>query len=470
MKQFSALEVIFIAQFLTVAACLECYTCNSSSDIDCAKRPGKQLEVQECKEGDECVTAIVVNGTTQRGCLSEVFPSKYCSGLCEKCNKSLCNVRIYPTDRLRCYQCLGSSCIDVQNSLVHKPEVCGVYKKEDRCYTNVISQDTVRRGCEVSDIEKLVNCTNICLKCNYDGCNNEIGVTRHNCLACSFAQSYPSSPDYDCLRNQKDSANEQCKVSGPKTCYNKVLLGHKGKCYTLRNEQTNVLTRGCSSAMGSTINGNLTECYGEYCNDECVTINCNVCDSKTNPACRNQTITLSPQKCQSHSCFSCEEGMHLWRGCGSDAPPPKTNQICYECRDANGCNRQTIRSCYKCSSIKDPNCASWLDISNITVSNCTHRDEKCVTTLVSRLNLVYTLRGCDSQVDECTESDPFCDRCEGSLCNYGSKIWNPDEKLVKYRSWLRSYLMQKNGSGSLKLNNVLFLVQLSLGFYFLIHI
>ncbi|XP_055839289.1 uncharacterized protein LOC129907216 [Episyrphus balteatus] len=449
MKRPLIIGALIIANFFAVANCLECYTCKSSTDIDCARNPGKQIEVQECRNDNECVTAIVVNGTTQRGCLSDVFPNKYCT-LCEKCNTSLCNVRIYPADRLRCYECLGSSCIDIQNSTFYKPVVCGVYKENDRCYTNVISQETVRRGCEAADIDKLGSCPNICLKCNYDGCNTEIGVTHHNCLACSFIQSL-SPPDYACLRNQEEST-DQCAISGSKTCYNKVLLGHKGKCFTLRNEQTNVITRGCSSAMGSTINGNLTECYGEYCNSDCANISCNICDTTINPACRNQTNSLKSEKCDSNSCFSCEDGMHLWRGCGSDIPQPRTNQICYQCRDANGCNRQSIRSCYKCSSINDPECANWMDISNITASNCTHRDEKCVTTLVSRLNLVYTLRGCASQVSECTESDPFCERCEGSLCNDGPKIWNADINIGKYRRWLRSYIMPRNASGYMKIS------------------
>ncbi|EDW26035.1 GL14461 [Drosophila persimilis] len=77
----------------------------------------------------ECVTSITA-GLTRRGCLARLHPNGYCAEPCKRCNTSLCNRHVYPTDRLRCYQCTGSDCIDV-TAKPHLLLPCPVYWEGD---------------------------------------------------------------------------------------------------------------------------------------------------------------------------------------------------------------------------------------------------------------------------------------------------------------------------------------------------
>lgn len=61
--------------------------------------------------------------------------------------------------------------------------------------------------------------------------------------------------------------------------------------------------------------------------------------------------------------------------------------------------------------------------SAMKISNCTASTELCVSTVVSRLQSVYTVRGCAGEVPECSSNDPYCVRCNGSLCNSIPTVW-----------------------------------------------
>lgn len=38
---------------------MECYSCDSNDDIECATKPGQQLHVEECAtDNDECVQVV----------------------------------------------------------------------------------------------------------------------------------------------------------------------------------------------------------------------------------------------------------------------------------------------------------------------------------------------------------------------------------------------------------------------------
>lgn len=99
------------------------------------------------------------------------------------------------------------------------------------------------------------------------------------------------------------------------------------------------------------------------------------------------------------------------RGCG---PGHLDGYHCIPCYGDDGCNRQPIRTCYRCSSGFNPNCAKWVNISSIDLEVCNNPLDECVTTVKPNW---YTVRGCRETVTECTKSDPFCVRCKGSLCN-----------------------------------------------------
>ncbi|XP_055389214.1 uncharacterized protein LOC129618464 [Condylostylus longicornis] len=412
-----AIITIILAIFCLYVIALDCYKCRSDIDKKCAVSPGKDLEVIECPKDDKCVVGIF-DKITHRTCLSKL--RRDCNGpLCYTCNTNLCNGEIFPKDRWTCYQCSGSACLNVTKSKF-TPLPCPLYVENDRCFTDIISIHHIIRGC-VSGEEKL--CPNICLKCDTKGCNNEQGVFESKCQSCSWMPGESMYPkDFDCKRMQKynsTTGTNQCLVERDnenKTCIQKVLLGHKEKCYTHWNPHVNVVVRGCSTTMGHYPSGKLWECYGDNCNSDCITMKCNQCDSDTNPNCRNNTRYLHEKDCpdDNYACYSCEDkNRKLTRGCGFQATT--TDKQCYNCYDDEGCNKENVRTCFKCTSTQDPNCARWIDLRNIDREKCDNPYEKCVITKTSQ----YTVRGCENKVKECTEGDPNCRRCEGSLCNVG---------------------------------------------------
>lgn len=112
------------------------------------------------------------------------------------------------------------------------------------------------------------------------------------------------------------------------------------------------------------------------------------------------------------------------RGCADADFMPGAKEVCQLCRNGDACNRWSVRSCYRCNSQNpEDDCALMIEPSAIPISNCTASTEMCVSTVVSRLQSVYTVRGCAGEVPECTSNDPYCVRCNGSLCNSIPTVW-----------------------------------------------
>lgn len=298
---------ITLLQLILPCYPLECYSCDSAENSDCATRPGQQIEVEKCaSSADECVISIT-SGLTRRGCLQRLYPNGYCAEPCDRCNNSLCNHHIYPVDRLRCYQCSGADCIDVsQRPLFLLP--CPIYNREDRCYTNILNLSNTQRGCEYSNLPD--GCPHVCLKCNYNGCNMERTVSESHCLQCTHTAI---SANVACQRDQfrVSSKHARCSLSNATVtkCINKVMYGHRERCYTYHNHQTNVLQRGCSTSMGFFPTGELSECYGDNCNAHCQDIICATCNSTSDARCR-VGLDVSKKQCVAGtiSCYSCEQG------------------------------------------------------------------------------------------------------------------------------------------------------------------
>ncbi|XP_055389398.1 uncharacterized protein LOC129618587 [Condylostylus longicornis] len=424
-------QIIFVLSltpfYVNCVKFLECYECQSNIDPDCAIKPGKQLEVTDCPDNDKCVVMVASDGITHRGCYSSIITNGYCpSKTCKACETSLCNHEIYPPDRLKCYQCNGGTdCMNVTNSNLYKPLPCQYYIENDnaRCFTDIIDKKKIVRGCVTKDKNK--NCENICLKCNYDGCNNEPGTYNTTCQLCEYRHGPWTTPrNYGCKRNQtqyySDNKEEEgkCIVTNlTATCSQVVLYGHKEKCFIHWDEKENSLKRGCSSNKNMFPTAKFWECYGDNCNSDCIDIKCNVCDSKTDLNCKMNTKVLNDIKCpdETVSCFSCEnKDGDLRRGCGFQSTT--NDEKCYHCFDENGCNRDTVRSCYKCTSTENINCKEWIDLTEIEHEKCSSPEELCVVTKSSK---GYIVRGCETTTTECTAGDPDCKRCNGSLCNSG---------------------------------------------------
>ncbi|XP_030378094.1 uncharacterized protein LOC115626772 [Scaptodrosophila lebanonensis] len=432
-----ALLLTLITACNRVTEALECYACDSAEDSECATRPGQQLEVEECaKANDECVTSITA-GLTRRGCLGRLYPNGYCAEPCEHCNTSLCNRDVYPTDRLRCYQCSGAECIDVSK----RPQLllpCPIYNAEDRCYTNIIHLSNTQRGCEHTNLPS--DCPHVCLKCNYNGCNAELTVSETHCLQCTHNRNSPSPA---CLRTQSSELPAaKCALSNETvtSCVNKVMYGHQERCFLYRNDQTEVVQRGCSSIMGFYPTGELQECYGEFCNTDCLDIACATCNASTDANCRTGR-NLKAEKCANGTvgCYACEQDTQLRRGCADADFHPGDQEACQLCRSADGCNQWSVRTCYRCNSLEHgDDCGTMTQPSEMGRSNCTSATELCVSTVISRLDLIHTVRGCAGEVPECTSNDPYCVRCNGSLCNTASTLWTEKALSVTSLSLLKS--------------------------------
>ncbi|XP_060664127.1 uncharacterized protein LOC132796827 isoform X1 [Drosophila nasuta] len=434
------LGLIILFQLLQLGYGLECYACDSAEDAECATSPGQQLEVEECSvANDVCVTSITA-GLTRRGCLRRLYPNAYCAEPCDRCSTSLCNRHVYPVDRLRCYQCSGADCIDVSQ----RPQLllpCPVYNADDRCYTNVLHLSNTQRGCEHTNLPD--GCPHVCLKCNYNGCNAELTVGESRCLQCTHNRL---SPNPDCQRNQQPEteaeAEQKCALNNATVtqCVNKVMYGHRERCYTHLNTQTDVLQRGCSTTMGFFPTGELSECYGDNCNSQCQNIACATCNSTSDANCRGGNA-LSSKQCVdgTNACFSCEQDTLLRRGC-ADASfvPGGEGEACQLCRSGDNCNRWSVRTCYRCNSLEsDEDCAQMLNPNAMSVSNCSHATELCVSTVISRLQMVHTVRGCAGEVPECTANDPYCVRCNGSLCNVAPTLWATQQEALQLQLQLR---------------------------------
>lgn len=176
----------------------ECYLCDGSVDERCTVL-GLTNKTMECSSyASTCLVGIDVNGFTRRRCsINNSFDRLEFPYGMELCYKNLCNFKIFPEKRRRCFQCSGSdSCLNLKTEYGSdmKPKVCNNYAKQDKCFIYTDGKQTisifekvfffnkfpfpgdqVHRGCmsDRSDARSLCkeNKEN-CDKCKSNGCNN----------------------------------------------------------------------------------------------------------------------------------------------------------------------------------------------------------------------------------------------------------------------------------------------------------
>lgn len=120
----------------------ECHSCNGQNDEHCS-RDGRLAKTEICKAyGSTCAIGIDEKGYTHRRCNNQIidavheFPVK--NFICEE---DKCNDRIFPEDRLKCYQCNGGNNCDMMPSdsdgisLIAEP--CEIYSEHDQCFTYI---------------------------------------------------------------------------------------------------------------------------------------------------------------------------------------------------------------------------------------------------------------------------------------------------------------------------------------------
>lgn len=115
----------------------ECHTCTSTIDPQCAKIP-KLTGTEVCKDyNSKCGTEIDQDANTSRKCIPENLPFKSATAKnYETCDGINCNHKIFPKDRLQCYQCNGEAACDLETSKKSlKPEACEAYAEYDQCFS-----------------------------------------------------------------------------------------------------------------------------------------------------------------------------------------------------------------------------------------------------------------------------------------------------------------------------------------------
>lgn len=122
-----------------------CYNCNSKDDSHCSEI-SEFSEMTVCPNYmDKCATGIDAKGYTVRRCSKNSSTDELdFSKRFEICNESDCNRNIFPTDRLRCFQCEESSDFECQLLMTNSSEIsslpiqskpCRVLSQYDKCYT-----------------------------------------------------------------------------------------------------------------------------------------------------------------------------------------------------------------------------------------------------------------------------------------------------------------------------------------------
>ncbi|XP_065075661.1 G surface protein, allelic form 156-like [Ochlerotatus camptorhynchus] len=215
-----------------------CLQCSSNDALNCAN--GRRVSTV-CKKssGGVCYNRLNVDGTLQRGCMSDLNEEeqKVCQDLndqsCETCSGVGCNSNLFPANALQCVQCDSETNMDcvqeqAEGALVNP---CTHQITGDRCYTRLRNDGSIERGCQSSlpvPCNPQLNMS--CSVCDGSACNTEVFPWgRRSCFQCDGLS------DLTCGLEQKRS--EDAKVC--------VRFQPQDKCYTLL--ENGRVMRGCSS-------------------------------------------------------------------------------------------------------------------------------------------------------------------------------------------------------------------------------
>lgn len=159
---------------LNTDRCLQCRT-NLDADGKCLLG---EADSQPCAKPSEkkCYRKTDAEGVLHRGCQGDLTAEevKACtSKTCEICEADKCT-KVFPTGRLRCYQCKSGADKTCSNELSGDPKsnYCQVYKADDQCYARIVN-NAFERGCQ-SDL-KAAACNGLtekeCKACSTENCN-----------------------------------------------------------------------------------------------------------------------------------------------------------------------------------------------------------------------------------------------------------------------------------------------------------
>lgn len=114
---------------------INCYECNGRNNKNCAL--GENMTETPCNQYTKtCVTGIDGVGLTHRQCVlnhDQQLAMQFSRGY-KTCSSNLCNGKIYPENRIKCYECDGFGC-DRLDMNTTKLMACTYVQQE--CYTYI---------------------------------------------------------------------------------------------------------------------------------------------------------------------------------------------------------------------------------------------------------------------------------------------------------------------------------------------
>ncbi|XP_036329816.1 prestalk protein-like [Rhagoletis pomonella] len=335
-----------------------CKSCNSTTTAECAQTNATTLSNAICSSADTKCMISVMESRTERGCITAELETN-CTNekTCKMCTGALCNVGIFPADRLNCTQCTESdaNCASASSNIVALP--CLLYAADDKCYMYASDATHVTRGCssDASESNKCAaNSTDaLCKTCSTNDCNgwSYNADQTLQCVTCS------SATDAQCAWGQA--------ASNATSCTNQLEYSQEGKCYT-RTDANGTVTRGCyydldEAAQTTCAQGiNCTICTNANgCNNvDAKNFTCIRCRSDNFAGCRKQADKIGGEKCtnlvtsdEEAKCFTSVWNNDLViRGCVVDLDDTDklicndtTNESCQVCNTTN-CNTKAVNN------------------------------------------------------------------------------------------------------------------------------
>uniref|UniRef100_A0A336LNX4 CSON014778 protein n=1 Tax=Culicoides sonorensis TaxID=179676 RepID=A0A336LNX4_CULSO len=332
---------------------------------------------------DQCITF--------RGCLNTDTISPTVTEICI-CNGDNCNKDICPKQRLKCFQCQGTSnCVKMQNL---EPKVCSKYIEGDQCYVYVEDDGKTHRGCVSDEGNGPQRCNalkDLCIKSQF---NNQPGVTS----------------DFSCVRCESSATDDSCASKTDRDTCPDVYLGRSPECFTINDGEK--ITRDCyqGTNIQKCVNAGTQckRCDFDGCNNEVFkSIKCKKCEN-----CQSNVASgycfVEKDNDNDLACYHKEEANTVtYRDCTINSP----NVTACVCRD-NLCND------FDCpeNRLKCHQCEGCLTIQPSDVKfNCPNYDpnDQCYTLLDDSESPEKIYRGCLSDkdtlgVEKCKNDPKHC--------------------------------------------------------------
>ncbi|XP_017868180.1 PREDICTED: uncharacterized protein LOC108617050 [Drosophila arizonae] len=356
----------------------DCAVCSSFDDVNCAVDPTQITRFETCNvlPNTRCMTRVLTDGSTERGCLSNLATAalRAClkgEGNCDVCEGDLCNQEIYPADRRRCQRCntvLDPTCGSAPNAA----SVCPRYDESQGCSVKLVNGETYR-GCQ-SEFECDDSDKQYCRNCKGDNCN----VADLELINIGYPGKWVTPPIncYTC-------AGVDCQGSGL-GALQKCHDNNQQNCATVFASNGSVVLRSCTDQLyGDTDltqycdanSGNCKFCKSSGCNNAqqlADYVDCVLCDGSEQAECVRSIGDVKRQVSCQGSCFTglyprnrteLDSPLELARGCLDDleyddrlACAEGSLEHCVSCSGA-ACNKEAVPEIrLSCNYCDDENC------------------------------------------------------------------------------------------------------------------